>query len=295
MDARTPAKTCTGGIAIGFRRGWSPWQRDLAHLVQWANDNAFACVDLGNDGEVAGPEVLAQGGRIGSVDLPEWKGMISVDPATRKAAVLKNTAYIEMCAGFGVLLYFTVMLPEDPGQAPAENFRFMVESYRELAPVMERLNAKLVIEGYPGPGALCCNPEGYRAFFNECPSPAMGVNYDPSHLIRMGIDPIRFLREFSGRVYHIHGKDTEMFPEAVYEFGWSLPPILAEGHGFGSTYWRYTLPGNGATRWDEVFRILKESGYSGLVCIELEDENFNGSEESEKRGLILSRDFLQSV
>ena len=109
MDARTPAKTCTGGIAIGFRRGWSPWQRDLAHLVQWANDNAFACVDLGNDGEVAGPEVLAEGGRIGSVDLPEWKGMISSDPATRKAAVLKNTAYIEMCAGFGVLLYFTVI------------------------------------------------------------------------------------------------------------------------------------------------------------------------------------------
>jgi sugar phosphate isomerase/epimerase len=289
------ASTTTGGFAIGFRRGWSPWQRDLEPLVRWARDNAFAAVDLGNDADVTGPEVIASGGRIGSVDLPEWKGMISADPATREAAVEKNTAYIERCAGFGALIHFAVMLPEDPGKAPGENFRFMVESFRELAPVMERVNAKLVIEGYPAPGALCCNPEGFRAFFDECPSPAMGVNYDPSHLIRMGIDPIRFLREFSGRVYHVHGKDTEIMPEAVYEFGWSLPPILAKGHGFGSTFWRYTIPGHGVTRWSEALRILKAAGYSGLVCVELEDENFNGTEEGEKRGLLLSRDFLRGV
>jgi len=291
----TPARTATGDFGIGFRRGWSAWQRDLDHVILWANANTFAAVDLGNDADVAGPRVIAAGGRIGSVDLPECKGMISADPATRNAAVAKNTAYIECCAGFGALVHFAVMLPEDPGKAPDENFRFMVESFRKLAPAMERANAKLVIEGWPGPGALCCNPEGCRAFFHECPSPAMGLNYDPSHLIRMGIDPIRFLREFSSRVYHVHGKDTEIIPEAVYEFGLSLPPILAKGHGFGSTFWRYTIPGHGMTRWGEAFRILVAAGYSGLVSIELEDEEFNGTEEGEKRGLILSRDFLQGV
>ena len=156
----TPATTATGGFAIGFRRGWSPWQRDLEPLVRWARDNAFAAVDLGNDADVAGPETIAAGGRIGSVDLPEWNGMISADPSTRQTAVQKNAAYIERCAGFGALIHFAVMLPEDPGKPPGENFRFMVESFRELAPVMERANAKLVIAGYPGPGALCCNPEG---------------------------------------------------------------------------------------------------------------------------------------
>lgn len=291
----TPAKTFTGGFEIGFRRGWSPWQRDLQHLIKWAGGNAFAVVDLGNDAEVSGPEAIAAGGRVGSVDLPEWKGMISADPAARKAAVARNAAYIEKCADFGARIHFVVMLPEDPQKAPEENFRFMVDSFGQLAPVMERAGAKLVIEGWPGPGALCCNPEGYRAFFTECPSPAMGVNYDPSHLIRMGIDPIRFLREFASRIFHVHGKDTEIIPEAVYEFGWALPPILAKAHGFGSTFWRYTIPGHGVTRWGEAFRLLKAAGYSGNVCIELEDEHFNGTEEGEKRGLILAREFLQGI
>ncbi len=291
----TPAKTSTGGFGVGFRRGWSPWQRDLAGVAKWAGDNAFAALDLGNDADVTGPELISAGGRVGSVDLPEWKGMISSDPATRDAAVAKNSAYIEKCAGFGALIHFVVMLPEDPGKAPAENFRFMVDSFSRLAPVMERHHAKLVIEGWPGPGALCCNPEGYRAFFEQCPSPSMGVNYDPSHLLRMGIDSIRFLREFSSRIFHVHGKDTEIIPEAVYEFGWTLPPILAKAHGFGSTYWRYTIPGHGVTRWGEAFRILDAAGYTGMVCIELEDENFNGTEDGEKRGLILARDFLQGI
>jgi hypothetical protein len=29
-----------------------------------------------------------------------------------------------------------------------------------------------------------------------------------------------------------------------------------------------------------------------MISIELEDENFNGTEEGEKRGLIAARDFL---
>ena len=45
-------------------------------------------------------------------------------------------------------------------------------------------------------------------------------------------------------------------------------------------------------RWTEAFRILTEAGYTGGVSIELEDENFNGTDEGEKQGLILSQQFL---
>ena len=41
----------------------------------------------------------------------------------------------------------------------------------------------------------------------------MSANFDPSHLIRMGIDPLRFLEEFIDSVYHVHGKDTEILAE----------------------------------------------------------------------------------
>jgi len=70
----------------------------------------------------------------------------------------------------------------------------------------------------------------------------MGVNYDPSHLIRMGIDPLRFLKEFVGRVYHVHGKDAELFADNLYEYGHEQPPTFAKEMNFGSMAWRYTIP-----------------------------------------------------
>ena len=47
-------------------------------------------------------------------------------------------------------------------------------------------------------------------------------------------------------------------------------------------------------RWVEIFRILADAGYKGAVSIELEDENFNGTPEGEKAGILHARDFLQS-
>jgi sugar phosphate isomerase/epimerase len=285
-------QTRTGGFQIGFRRGWSDWQKDLAILLDWAKNEGLGVVDLGRDGESSAKEARDAGLRVGSVDLAEWQGMISADPGKRTAAVQRNAEYVTNCAAHGAKNHFIVMLPEDASKSRSENFGYMVESFGELAPTLEAHDAKIVIEGWPGPGALCCTPEGYRAFFQQCHSMSMGVNYDPSHLIRMGIDPIRFVEEFADRIYHIHGKDTETFAEALYEFGTEQPPTLAKGHGFGASTWRYTIPGHGCMRWPRAFQLLADKGYRGAVSIELEDEFFNGSEAGEKQGLLLGAGFL---
>ncbi|MBN9503365.1 MAG: hypothetical protein BGO01_20995 [Armatimonadetes bacterium 55-13] len=286
--------TRTGGFQIGFRRGWSDWQKDLDGLIAWAKSNEMGVVDLGRDGDTSAKAVKAAGLHVGSVDLAEWQGLISADAMKRKDAVARNAAYIEACAAHGVRNHFLVMLPEDPSKPRNENFGYMVEGVNELVPHLEKHNARLVIEGWPGPGALCCTPEGYRACFEQCPSMAVGVNYDPSHLVRMAIDPIRFVAEFKDRVYHIHGKDTEIVDEALYEFGTEQPATFSKGHGFGSHHWRYTIPGHGCVRWIRAFQILADAGYDGAVCIELEDENFNGSEAGEKKGLLAGGHFLAS-
>jgi sugar phosphate isomerase/epimerase len=168
----------------------------------------------------------------------------------------------------------------------------MVESFNALVPVLEGTGSDLVIEGWPGPGALCCTPEGYRAFFEACPSPALGINYDLSHLLRQGIDPIRFLWEFGDRVFHVHGKDTELLSENCYEYGHELPAIFTPNFRFGGWAWRYTIPGQGVMRWGAAFRILEEKGYTGSVSIELEDANFNGDETTEKVGILQGARFL---
>jgi sugar phosphate isomerase/epimerase len=109
----------------------------------------------------------------------------------------------------------------------------------------------------------------------------------------MGIDPVRFLNEIADRVYHVHGKDTALYSEHLFEFGHEQPPTFAEPPAYGAMAWRYTIPGHGQARWVEILGILKETGYNGPVSVELEDANFNGSEEGEKRGLIQALRFLE--
>ena len=285
-------RTRTGGFPIGIRRGWSDWQEDLAGLIEWVRLEGFEVIDLGRDGDSSAGAVAGAGLRIGSADLAEWQGMISSAAGRREAAVARNADYIRACARHGVRNFFLVMLPEEPDRSRAENFSFMVEGFTALVPVLEEVNGRIVIEGHPGPGALCCTPEGYRAFFERCPSPAMGINYDPSHLIRMGIDPLRFLEEFVDRVYHVHGKDTELLPRGLYEYGSEQPPTFAERVAFGGMHWRYTIPGHGVARWTRIFEILATAGYDGCVAIELEDAYFNGTEAGEKLGFIQGGTFL---
>jgi sugar phosphate isomerase/epimerase len=285
-------KTRTGNFPIGFRRSRAEWQKDLPNLIGWAQANGLEAIDIGSDGpQTAGP-VIAAGLRLGSVDLLDGKGMISANKDRRAEILARNADYIRACAAHGPLNYFLVMLPEDPGLPRAENFGYMVESFSQLAPILEENQARIVIEGWPGPGALCCTPEGYRAFFKACPSPAMGINYDPSHLIRMNIDPLRFLREFVDRVYHMHGKDTELLTENLYEYGSEQPPTFAKTIPYGSLHWRYTIPGHGVMRWTEAFRILQAHGYGGCVSIELEDANFYRETEAEKLGILQGARFL---
>jgi sugar phosphate isomerase/epimerase len=168
----------------------------------------------------------------------------------------------------------------------------MIESYGKLVPVLEESAARISIEGYPAPGALCCTPETLRALFKEIPSKSMGINYDPSHLVRMGIDHLRFLNEFGDRVVHMHGKDTDLLIENLYDFGMEQPPTFAERIRFGSICWRYAIPGHGVVRWTEVFRILESAEYDGCVSIELEDANFTNTPEERRLGILQGARFL---
>jgi sugar phosphate isomerase/epimerase len=48
-------------------------------------------------------------------------------------------------------------------------------------------------------------------------------------------------------------------------------------------------------RWGEIFNVLKSSGYRGAVSVELEDQNFNGSETGEQAALNASLAYLRGT
>lgn len=291
--------TRTGNFGIGFRRGWSDWQKDLSKLIAFAKEQRFACLDFGPIDAADLEPVLAAGLKVGSVDLKQWSELASPDPGQRKAAVDANMAMITPLTKRGVRSFFAVIIPLDKKRPRPETFSYIVEGYGELARRMEPLGARIALEGWPNAGGenfnFACTPADCRALFKAVGSDALGVNFDPSHLIRMGIDPVRFLGEFAPRVAHVHGKDTEILDDELYEHGNLGPATFAKGHGFGAHAWRYTLPGHGIARWTKLLAQLKAVGYQGFVSVELEDENFNGTEDGEKRSLITSRDFLAGV
>ena len=293
--------TRTAQFPIGLRRMHFDWHKDLAALIGWARSSGFESIDL-NQATVADVTALrAAGIRLGSVDLIEMGKLLAVDPAERRDRIERNIAYVKEMAGAGATIFFTVLIPGDPTKKRSENYALAVETIQPLAQAAADAGVKIAIEGWPGPAphfaALCCTPESCRAFIRDTNPNSVGINYDPSHLIRLGVDPNCFLREFVKFIPHVHAKDSELFPEAVYELGLYQDSISPDRlpHRYGSHAWRYTIPGHGQARWTEIFRILEENQYGGVVSVELEDENFNGSEEGEKQGLLHSLSFLRSA
>ncbi|MGD0089144.1 MAG: sugar phosphate isomerase/epimerase family protein [Planctomycetota bacterium] len=290
--------TRTGNFPIGFRRGGG-WQKDLPALAHWAKSSGFDCIDLGKATKEDLKILSGAGLKVGSSDLIDMGNLMANDPAKRKDAIAQNVAYIKEAAAAGAKVFFTCVIPGDPAKKRAENYALAVESFRPVAEACDKAKACLAIEGWPGGGPhlgnLCCNPETCRRIIKDLGCKSVGINYDPSHLIRMGIDHIRFLHEFGARVWHVHGKDTEVIPEAVYEYGLYQGSALAKGHGFGEYVWRYTIPGHGCARWGEILKLLHDAGFQGAVSVELEDENFNGSEQGEKAGFLHSLAFLKGV
>lgn len=285
-------KTATGNFPLGWRRRNYSWEQDLDGMIAWALENELEVIDLGRDADSIGETVIEAGLRVGTADLPAGGEMMSPDAGKRREAVARNAAYIRDCAAAGVKTFFICMIPEDPARPRAENFGYMLESFGELGAAFEANDAYLVIEGWPGPGSLVCTPETYRAFIEGAGSPNMGVNYDPSHLLRMGIDPIRFLKEFVGQVFHVHGKDCMIIDENLYQFGNLQEATFATPFKYGGMNWRYTIPGHGLSDWKIILSILKENGYAGCVSIELEDHYYDDTEYEQKLGVLQGVRFL---
>ena len=65
------------------------------------------------------------------------------------------------------------------------------------------------------PGTWPTRPELWEWMF----SLGLLLNFDPSHLLWLGIDPIAALRPYVDRVAHAHAKDAEVFPERRDRYG----------------------------------------------------------------------------
>lgn len=135
---------------------------------------------------------------------------------------------------------------------------------------------------WPGGHNIAYSPRIWRRIFEEW-GDAVGMNFDPSHLVLQMIDTNRFIKEFGHRFAHVHAKDLMIDRDGLYERG-----ILSAGMG-----WQIPrLCGLGDVDWSDFFSDLYRVGYDGPVVIEHEDRLFDGTDEKIKRGFCLARDVL---
>jgi sugar phosphate isomerase/epimerase len=281
-------------MKVGFFQTGVLGRLDFAEFAAWGAAQGFGGIDIkpATPGQAAtarahGLEVRAT---YGFVCEP-----ITRDPAERERQQALGRQAIDQAAADGVACV-GVGSRRDPHAPAAEQIELFALGYAPLAEYAEGKGVKLVFENWPQAGQrLAITPELWAAMFKAVPSPALGLCFDPSHLVWQGIDWLRALREFGPRVYHAHAKDTEMLAEGLYRFGVYGPQLEAPRRG-ESGFFRYRLPGYGVIDWAAYISTLHEVGFDGVLSIEHEDVVYGWLDNPDhaKQGLVAGLRFLQT-
>jgi sugar phosphate isomerase/epimerase len=155
---------------------------------------------------------------------------------------------------------------------------------------------RLVVENCPMEG---WHPDGYPA--NLAYSPQLWdwmaelglyLNFDPSHLVWLGIDPVAVVPAYAERILHVQAKDVEVDPARRDRFGVFGNAVDRATNPWESGWWRYRIPGLGEVDWTALTTTLSAAGYDGVVSVEHEDPVWSGSVDKVHQGLVLAHETL---
>lgn len=135
------------------------------------------------------------------------------------------------------------------------------------------------------PGNLAYSPELWRWLADM----GIGLNFDPSHLPPIGVDPVAALRDH-GPPALFQAKGVETFRHARDHTGY-LGPLLSSR----PPWWRYRTPGLDDLDWRGIIATLRDVGYDGPVIVEQEDDVLGRSEDDAASGLVIARERLSPL
>ena len=191
----------------------------------------------------------------------------------RAAEEMKNTARAAQRFGVEVVNGFTgsgiwpllYSFPPVPEETIEQGFSDFAAAWNPILDVFGECGVRFALEVHPTEIAFdlytaerALEALGHREEF--------GFNFDPSHLIWQGVDPVEFIRQFPDRIYHVHVKD------AIVSLN-GKSGILASHLNFGDARrgWDFRSPGRGSVNFEEIIRALNDIGYTGPLSVEWED------------------------
>ncbi len=231
-------------------------------------------------------EALAQY-QIGITSVAIYGGTIEA-PAAEAIAYYARACKLARALGCSVVSGFT---GRDNSLTVDENLPLFQERFGPITQAAADEGVRIALEPWPGHVLghgpyrwtnLATTPELWAKLLEVVPHPALGLEYDPSHLVWQGIDHLQAIRDFGSRIYHIHAKDIVIDQEKLKRVG---------VHGRG--WWRFVLPGLGQIDWPALFATLKEVGYAGDMAVEHEDNAY--LQERWNEGLALALKTLRPL
>lgn len=187
---------------------------------------------------------------------------------TAKAAHKMGVHVVTGFMGSGVWKYW-YSFPQTTEEMIEAAFQEQVELWSPVFDVFDEYGVRFALEVHPTEIAFdywtakrLLETFEYRK--------TLGFNFDPSHLIWQGVDPVIFLMDFQDHVYHVHMKDA-----AVNLDGRN--GILGSHLTFGDMRrgWNFVSLGHGDVDFDKIIRVLNEMGYDGPLSVEWEDSGMD--------------------
>jgi sugar phosphate isomerase/epimerase len=181
---------------------------------------------------------------------------------------------------------------------PPENLRLLehqwtvaLDYWSDLADEAHRRGVKIAVEMHPN--QLVYGVPGLLRL-RDAVGHTIGANFDPSHLLWMGADPIAAITALDGAIHHVHVKDTRIEDRAAVA---SRLETIPNEHP-DERAWNFVAVGtghpDGTAFWARFADTLRHVGYDGPLSIENEDYT-RGQRESVALAVHTLRDALTAA
>ena len=171
--------------------------------------------------------------------------------------------------------WVTCPWPNDFGEILEYQWKVLIDYWKEFVEFAKAHGVnKIALELHPG---FCVYNTQTLKKLREAVGPEIGANFDPSHLIWQGMDPITVIREMGDAIFHVHTKDTRIDPRNTAVNGVLDTKSYADEIN-RSWIFRSVGYGNDALYWKDIISNLRMIGYDYAISIEHEDSLMSKNE-----------------
>jgi sugar phosphate isomerase/epimerase len=271
--------------------------RPFEEVADFAKSAGFDAVEIDVGGHIKTPDRVAEAVKtardrglfVSSITF--FGNQLEPDAGRRQDLRARTKDFAQAIANVDVPV-FVIFPGRDDTASEEENHDNFAGYIETLIAATPSSNLTFAIENWPGPNDnfIGTTPHSWKELFSRIKSPRFGLEFDPSHFLRIGVDPFQALEDVKDHIAILHAKDTAIDAARQQAVGY---------HGKG--WWQYKLPGKGMLDWNRFIRQAQSYGFDGTISIEHEDaaygwpgKDLDARYEGERVGLAFLRSVLKA-